>query len=108
MVHRAARTEICRIIATSQDGYKTGAFSMSIRVLDAAGPFAPYELPAWFKDLDTDHDGQIALYEWRKAGKALAEFRLYDLDDDGFITPEEVSRYMQSHPDPKTKTGLKK
>lgn len=104
IVHHAARSGIYHIIATSQDGYKTGAFSMSIRVLDAAGPFGPLDLPAWFKDLDTDHDGQVALYEWRKAGKALADFRLYDLDDDGFITPEEMFRYMQVH----SETGLKK
>src|SRR5262249_54525953 len=29
----------------------------------------PKELPAWFSQLDTDHDGQIGLYEWRAAGK---------------------------------------
>jgi Ca2+-binding EF-hand superfamily protein len=28
-----------------------------------------------------------------------AEFRNYDRDDDGFITPDELYRYMQTHPD---------
>src|SRR5262249_43266742 len=34
----------------------------------------PKELPAWFKQLDTDGDGQISLYEWRSGGKSLDEF----------------------------------
>jgi Ca2+-binding EF-hand superfamily protein len=50
----------------------------------------PKELPAWFQQLDTDHDGQISLYEWRMAGKPLQEFAHYDRNDDGFLTAEEV------------------
>jgi Ca2+-binding EF-hand superfamily protein len=54
----------------------------------------PANLPAWFTELDTDQDGQIGLYEWRKAGKSLAEFKQYDRNDDGFITADEVLRWM--------------
>lgn len=50
----------------------------------------PKELPPWFGQLDTDGDGQIALWEWRKAGKELEEFKDWDRDGDGFITAEEV------------------
>lgn len=49
-------------------------------------------LPKWFKELDTDNDGQVALYEWRKAGKPLDEFQTWDANDDGFITPEEAMK----------------
>jgi hypothetical protein len=50
----------------------------------------PKELPPWFKQLDTNRDGQVALYEWRKGGKDIDEFREWDRNDDGFITPEEA------------------
>src|ERR1043166_9330871 len=48
------------------------------------------ELPPWFKKMDIDKDGQVGLWEWRKAGKDLREFNKWDLDRDGFITPEEA------------------
>jgi len=50
----------------------------------------PKELPNWFKQLDTDKDGQVALFEWRRAGKDLDEFAEWDRNNDGFITPEEA------------------
>jgi uncharacterized protein (TIGR03067 family) len=48
------------------------------------------KLPDWFQKLDADNDGQVSLYEWRAAGKSIAEFRKWDLNDDGFITPYEA------------------
>lgn len=53
----------------------------------------PKELPKWFGELDTDGDGQIALFEWR-ASKSLDEFVEYDRNEDGLITPEEVLRKL--------------
>jgi Ca2+-binding EF-hand superfamily protein len=53
----------------------------------------PKELPKWFADLDTDGDGQIALFEWR-VSKSVEEFAEYDRNDDGLITPEEVLRKL--------------
>jgi hypothetical protein len=50
----------------------------------------PQGLPKWFKELDTDRDGQVALYEWHKAGRDIDEFREWDRNDDGFISPEEA------------------
>jgi Ca2+-binding EF-hand superfamily protein len=55
----------------------------------------PKELPKWFKELDTDKDGQIAFHEWRHAGKDLEEFKEWDRNDDGFITAEEVLSKMR-------------
>ena len=52
----------------------------------------PKNLPAWFIELDQDKDGQVALYEWRAGKKNLDEFKQWDLNDDGFITPEEALR----------------
>ncbi len=63
-------------------------------VVFRAGGQMPAGLPSWFKELDTDGDGQVALYEWRKGGKNLDEFRDWDLNDDGFITPEEAIKCL--------------
>jgi Ca2+-binding EF-hand superfamily protein len=103
ILHRAAQSGMYRIIASSQDGYKPGPFSLSVRTLAGFGPPLPKEFPPWFRDLDTDMDGQVSLDEWRKGGKRLSEFRKYDLNGDGFITVEEVLRYLQCHPPPPKK-----
>jgi len=59
-------------------------------VVYRAGKLPTKELPKWFMELDTDKDGQIALYEWRKGGRDLDEFREWDRNNDGFITVEEA------------------
>jgi hypothetical protein len=58
----------------------------------------PPGLPDWFVRLDTDGDGQVGLYEWRKSGRPLAEFASMDLNDDGFITADELLRYLAQQP----------
>jgi hypothetical protein len=67
----------------------------------------PKELPPWFKELDTDRDGQVALYEWKASGRSLAEFMRMDRNNDGFLTVDEVLHY-QAHkkagPEPVTVT----
>jgi Ca2+-binding EF-hand superfamily protein len=59
----------------------------------------PKELDAvpWFKQLDTDNDGQVALYEWKNSGRSIEEFQKYDRNGDGFITIEEVLAYEAAH-----------
>ncbi len=61
-----------------------------------AGKLPEKGLPAWFVQLDTDQDGQVALYEWRAAGRDLDEFAEWDRDNDGFITPEEALKVQAS------------
>lgn len=58
-----------------------------------AGGKMPPNMPAWFKELDQDNDGQVSFAEWRKGGKNLDEFRDWDMNDDAFVTPEEASRH---------------
>jgi len=56
----------------------------------------PKELPnlyPWFDEDDLDKDGQVALHEWRRAGKSLAEFQKMDLNGDGLITADELLRF---------------
>src|SRR5262249_18277951 len=55
----------------------------------------PKELPSWFAELGTDKDGQIGLYEWKVSGRPITEFQQMDRNDDGFLTVEEVLRYMR-------------
>jgi Ca2+-binding EF-hand superfamily protein len=69
------------------------------------------ELPPWFKKMDIDKDGQIALWEWRRAGKELREFNKWDLDRDGFITPDEAKMIfaaMNRNAEPPAEKGGKK
>ena len=63
---------------------------------------ATKELPNWFVTLDTDKDGQVALWEWRRAGKNLDDFRDWDRNDDGYITPEEAiyRQHLSPHRSP--------
>jgi hypothetical protein len=50
----------------------------------------PKNMPPWFKDYDGDSDGQVAMAEWRDKKDVLSEFKKYDLNDDGYITLEEL------------------
>jgi hypothetical protein len=63
-------------------------------VVYRAGNLPLDKLPPWFAQLDTDRDGQIGLYEWRRAGKPLEDFRAMDRNNDGFLTVEEVLYYQ--------------
>lgn len=66
----------------------------------------PKDLPPWFRDL-ADADAQIAFFEWRAAGRSLDEFRKYDLNNDGFITVDEVLAFQaQSKKSTATKAGF--
>jgi Ca2+-binding EF-hand superfamily protein len=60
------------------------------RMPDPFAPELPPGLPDWFRQYDTDGDGQIGLYEWKAAGQPIAKFLEMDLNRDGFLTPDEV------------------
>ncbi len=51
-------------------------------------------LPGWFKDKDADADGQVAMREYHSqwTDSKVAEFRRFDLNGDGVITPAEALR----------------
>ncbi|RLS51260.1 MAG: hypothetical protein DWH91_19600 [Planctomycetota bacterium] len=52
-----------------------------------------------YKAIDTDYDGQIALYEWRKARKGtFSQFAASDLDNDGFLTARELAKGTAAAP----------
>jgi Ca2+-binding EF-hand superfamily protein len=100
IVFRADRSGSYRVIATSQGGFRTGNFSLSVR-LDS-----PLKgLPRWFQALDRDGDGQVSLHEWRTAGRSLDEFDRYDLNGDGMITAEEILRCLKSTDELKLNRG---
>jgi hypothetical protein len=55
----------------------------------------PKDLPPWFNEYDTDKDGQVGLWEWRKASKDVKDFTEMDLNDDGLITADEYLRFAR-------------
>jgi Ca2+-binding EF-hand superfamily protein len=57
------------------------------------------KMPPWFAEYDLDKDAQVALYEWKEKGGDLNEFRRWDLNGDGFITPDEVLRVLGMNKD---------
>lgn len=54
----------------------------------------PKDIPEWFARYDTDGDGQIGLYEWKASGESLEKFRQIDKNNDGFLTIDEVMRWV--------------
>src|SRR5262249_15467062 len=64
-----------------------------------AGKLPKGQFPAWFFELDRDQDGQVSLAEWRRGGKDVSEFALWDKNDDGLITPEEVLARLKAQPE---------
>jgi len=50
------------------------------------------DLPESFVASDADFDGQLGLYEWKKAKRSVAAFRKIDGNGDGFLTPAELIR----------------
>jgi len=60
----------------------------------------PKDIPDWFKQIDSDGDGQIGLYEWKASGRSLDEFRKIDRNNDGFLTIDEVMRHVAEQKKP--------
>lgn len=54
----------------------------------------PMQLPEQYRSKDTNKDGQIGMYEWPK--NDYATFRKLDLNRDGFLTAEELTRRPSS------------
>lgn len=85
-------------------GLKRGGPVVNTRVEEESRPTVfragrlPRGIPDWFVQLDKDGDGQIGLYEWRKGNRPLEEFFKMDRNDDGFVTIDEVMRYLAQQP----------
>ncbi|HZT81297.1 MAG TPA: hypothetical protein VFA26_13800, partial [Gemmataceae bacterium] len=67
----------------------------------------PREVPQWFRDIDGngDKDGQVALWEWKQAGRAVDDFLAMDRNGDGFITVEELLRGLNGGKQPAAGNG---
>jgi len=74
------------VVVVQEDDEELAARPVVLR----AGKLPARDLPKWFMQLDVDEDGQVALSEWFKGGHNIEEFRDWDRNDDGFITPEEA------------------
>jgi Ca2+-binding EF-hand superfamily protein len=61
--------------------------------MDADERLSKYEdLPEWFGDLDANRDGQVMMDEYYASWseKKATDFRQFDLNDDGIVTPKEA------------------
>lgn len=56
----------------------------------------PPGIPEWFAQLDTDHDGQVGLYEWKVSARPITEFYGMDRNGDGLLTIRELMHYLDS------------
>lgn len=55
-------------------------------------PRQTMELQSSYTEVDSDRDGQLGLYEWKKSKRPLAQFNQMDVNHDGFLTPAELKR----------------
>lgn len=74
--------------ASTKEGDKRKSYRFS-----TAGDHLPSNLPSWFKSKDKNSNGQVEMNEysssWSKS--SAEEFRRYDKNDDGVITPREAA-----------------
>ena len=84
-------------------GPDPGSTSTGIPTISSRGIATPdvakqVTLPDWFTQLDEDHDRQVGLYEWRKAGRPVREFLGMDRNNDGYLESRELLAYLAANP----------
>lgn len=75
--------------SSRSDRSRTDSRSRSASSTNVKPPAFIRDLPERYRSLDKNSDRQLGLYEWDRAN--LAEFRKFDLNDDGFLTPPELT-----------------
>jgi len=66
-------------------------------------PRLTVDLPTKFSEVDKNKDGQIGLYEWDRA--KFKEFFTLDQNNDGFLTPRELTARNPVTPSPRTRVA---
>ena len=66
-------------------------------------PRLTVDLPTKFSEVDKNKDGQIGLYEWDRA--KFKEFFALDQNNDGFLTPRELTAGNPVAPSPRTRVA---
>lgn len=73
-------------------GFSVVAYAQQATTPPTAAKPAPVQAKKYnFKAIDADGDGKITRAEAKKYGISDAEFKIYDKDNSGFITINEVS-----------------
>ena len=76
--------------SSQRDGLRTRRSASKSRTRKTR-PRVAVLMPSQFQAGDSDGDGQIGFYEWRKWKRsATAEFNRLDRNNDGFLTPREL------------------
>ena len=76
------------VAADSKEGDKRHSYRFR-----TAADRLPAGLPGWFKSKDANGDGQVAMNEYSRSWSksSVADFRRYDLNDDGVVTSKEAA-----------------
>ena len=86
---RGSRSESSRDRRSSSASSAPGSY----RGRDADERLSSFEdLPEWFGELDANRDGQVMMAEYYASwsAKKASDFRQFDLNDDGIVTPKEA------------------
>jgi Ca2+-binding EF-hand superfamily protein len=68
------------------------SFSVAIYAQQTSAPPAAKAKKYDFKKMDTDGDGKISRAEAKKYGITDGEFKVFDKDNSGFVTLNEISK----------------
>ena len=80
-------------ITMAQGNANNGGFAVPVAFggpMMAGRPGSSLSVPAWFRKMDRNNDGDISPKEWLGTDE---EFRMLDTDGDGLISGEEAMKY---------------
>jgi Ca2+-binding EF-hand superfamily protein len=87
----AAATRVYTALGTAT-GAESGSEKRRTYRFTPAAERMPTEVAATFKSRDVDGDGQVSMSEFSRSWsqRTVDDFRRYDLNNDGIITPQEA------------------
>ncbi len=87
----------------------TGSPPSSSAPFHVSGSSLPTALPGWFRQKDSNGDGQLSMAEYAPTSNrdTVASFQRLDANRDGLLTPKECTHPVKSESDRPAADGLK-